>query len=546
MIIGIVSAFQEVLVREARIGRFVANLEFERAMLNWSQAEEIHFFSPTVAVRSRLQQVFADPIRLRRKPVRFFTFLDIPACLKTFRYTAFHQTDPISYYPALAHVRNRYAPRVPLTMVTHTISYREIISENFKKLLPGPMPFDAVVATSRTAAEMIRRNLNHFSQRIEKTLGRGLSFPGQITRIPLGVDSRVYQPGDQAGARARLKFPAQAFLVLSLARLNYFDKMDLLPLLRFWSEIQDPPALDPTILILAGSDEIGYGTILQDQIRTMGLEKEVFFRPNPDQPTKMDLLAAADVFLSLADNVQETFGLSVIEAQAAGLPVLASDFDGYKDLVEHGKTGFLIPTHWVPDHPIATDLSAVLLNNISHLVQSQGTWISFRHLFSHLKTLKKDVTLRKAIGQKGRERVQALFDWSVVVRAYEELWGKLKKEAEEYKGPSILERNPFEFKWGDLFGHYPTGNLPGETGLVLTAFGSHYLRAQERPTMYSDMTPLLDGDLLKKIATAVAQGPLSVASVGERVAGYAPSVLNYHIAWLLKNYFLTTEEHTNV
>ncbi len=545
MIIGIVSAFQEVLVREARIGRFVANVEFERALLNGSQADELHFFCPTTAVRGRLQHLFADPIRLRRKPVRFFTFLDLPACLKTFSYTAIHQTDPISYYPALAQVRNRYAPRVPLTMVTHTISYREIISEHFKKLLPGPMPFDAVVATSRTAAEMVQRNLSHLAQGIQKIFGVASSFPGQIARIPLGVDSRVYQPGDPAGARARLRLPSPAFLVLSLARLNYYDKMDLLPLLRLWSEMKNPPGSDPTILILAGSDEIGYGTILQDQIRTMGLENEVFFRPNPDQPTKMDLLAAADVFLSLADNVQETFGLSVIEAQAAGLPVLASDFDGYKDLVDHGQTGFLIPTAWAPDHPVATDLSALLLNNISHLVQSQGTWISFQHLLSHLNSLKRDPALRKTMGQKARERVKELFDWPVVIRSYEELWRRLKREAEEYQGPLTMDRSPFEFKWTDLFGHYPTGNLPGETRLVLTAFGSHYLRTQERPTMYSDITPLLDPDLLKRIVTVVAQGPIPLASIKEKVTGCHPSVLNYHVFWLLKNYFLIPEENPN-
>lgn len=53
---------------------------------------------------------------------------------------------------------------------------------------------------------------------------------------------------------------------------------------------------------------------------------------------------AADLFVSLADNIQETFGLSPIEAMAASLPVVVSDWDGYKDTVRHGIDGFRVPT----------------------------------------------------------------------------------------------------------------------------------------------------------------------------------------------------------
>ncbi|HRE90473.1 MAG TPA: glycosyltransferase, partial [Myxococcota bacterium] len=63
---------------------------------------------------------------------------------------------------------------------------------------------------------------------------------------------------------------------------------------------------------------------------------------------KQACMAAADVFVSLADNVQETFGLSVIEAMAAGLPVVVSDWDGYKDTVRDGEDGFRVTTTMPP------------------------------------------------------------------------------------------------------------------------------------------------------------------------------------------------------
>ena len=64
--------------------------------------------------------------------------------------------------------------------------------------------------------------------------------------------------------------------------------------------------------------------------------------PASDKEKKL-ALAAADLFCSPSDNLQETFGLSVLEAMASSLPVVASDWDGYRDLVVHGRTGWLVP-----------------------------------------------------------------------------------------------------------------------------------------------------------------------------------------------------------
>jgi starch synthase len=54
--------------------------------------------------------------------------------------------------------------------------------------------------------------------------------------------------------------------------------------------------------------------------------------------------AGIDVFCSLSDNIQDTFGIVPIEAIAAGLPVVASDWDSFKDTVRRGVEGFRIST----------------------------------------------------------------------------------------------------------------------------------------------------------------------------------------------------------
>ena len=63
-----------------------------------------------------------------------------------------------------------------------------------------------------------------------------------------------------------------------------------------------------------------------------------------DQGVRQGIWSAPDIFVSLVDNVQETFGLTPLEAMAAGLPVVASDWDGYRETVRHGVDGFLVPT----------------------------------------------------------------------------------------------------------------------------------------------------------------------------------------------------------
>ena len=66
--------------------------------------------------------------------------------------------------------------------------------------------------------------------------------------------------------------------------------------------------------------------------------------------------SSADIFCSLPDNIQETFGIVPIEAMAAGLPVVVSDWDGYKDTVRHGIDGFRSPTY-MPQGGLGSDLA---------------------------------------------------------------------------------------------------------------------------------------------------------------------------------------------
>jgi glycosyltransferase involved in cell wall biosynthesis len=83
----------------------------------------------------------------------------------------------------------------------------------------------------------------------------------------------------------------------------------------------------------------GYLGRLRELIRTLGVEDRVEllgFRRDA-----AELLQAADFFL--LPSTQEGLPLCVLEAQASGVPVLASATAGIPEIIRDGETGFLIP-----------------------------------------------------------------------------------------------------------------------------------------------------------------------------------------------------------
>ena len=142
-------------------------------------------------------------------------------------------------------------------------------------------------------------------------------------------------------------------------------------------------------------------------------------------------LAAADLFCSPADNLQETFGLSVLEAMASSLPVVASDWNGYRDLVLHGHTGWLVPCRdllQVQPQPDGLDRRFSLgLQDYDSTVglRSLGVVLDHTALEQALSDLLTAPDRCTAMGEAGRKRIESVFAWPVVAGQYRELWGEL-------------------------------------------------------------------------------------------------------------------------
>ena len=151
-------------------------------------------------------------------------------------------------------------------------------------------------------------------------------------------------------ARRKLGLPPDHAIILCLARFAPITKMDLHPCLLALQRLIRENGHERILLVAAGSVDKSdvYFEVM------VGLTNHVLMKADFPAEEKGLLLAAADVFLSPSDNLQESFGIAPVEAMLAGLPCVLSNWNGYRELVRDGETGFLIPTY-------SSDLDAIFV-----------------------------------------------------------------------------------------------------------------------------------------------------------------------------------------
>ncbi len=155
--------------------------------------------------------------------------------------------------------------------------------------------------------------------------------------IPNAVDVDRFSPGDKQEAKRKVNAPVDRPLLLMLANLaphkGQLTAIDALARVRQRGINAE--------CWLAGTER-GGGTMFTDELKAriaaLGLSDRVkLLGHRADTP---DMLRAADVFLLPSTN--EGLPLSILEAQAAGVPVLAAPTAGVPETITDGETGFLI------------------------------------------------------------------------------------------------------------------------------------------------------------------------------------------------------------
>ncbi len=418
------------------MGRQVASKEFLDAYLTYGDWTEVSAVVPDTKSGKSLAETCRTHAssRGRRRKLRLFELKDFQS-----RFIA-RKPARVLHFPCPPEIRFAWArqctdePDFALCGVTHTLCSIQAI-DALRNFVIGPFePFDRLICTSRAVSDMVHSVTGNFAEYLRDRFGGSPSLRIGLEVIPLGIDTNKFRPAtpeERRGQRQRLQVAPDEVVVLYVGRLSHHAKAHPFPMFRGLSQAVDLTR-QKVHLILSGwaaNSAIHEGHLDVARRCAPNVRVSVVDGTNPEN--RFTVWQAADIFTSLSDNIQETFGLVVVEAMASGLPVVASDWNGYRDLVMHDETGFLVSTWMIRDTAADATLQLLLGEvDYDHFLArtNQCVMVDVTAATNAYASLLHNAELRQRMGCAGRRRVEQHFAWQHVIRAYESLWEQQETE----------------------------------------------------------------------------------------------------------------------
>jgi len=429
--------------------------------------------------------------------------------------------------------------------ITHTTASHLALT-SITDLLTAPVrSWDALICTSTAVRDTVRQLLENQARFLREHIGASRFELPQLPVIPLGVHCADFDfsTDQRAAARQALGIGSDDIVVLFVGRLAFHAKAH--PQQMFTAlerAAQRQPGRKIRLVQCGWYANEHIEAAFNDGARALCPSVTLQHAEGRDPAARQHAWAAADLFMSLADNVQETFGLTPIEAMAAGLPVIVSDWDGYKDTVRDGIDGFRVPT-WMPQPGAGADLAQRYANGTDSYdfhcgYASQFVAIDAAALSNALEALAGDAALRKKMGETGRRRARADYDWSVVYRRYQLLWEDLaerrRADPDLYPAQSVTARpdrpDPFA-----AFAGYATVQLQAQHKVALREEAAT-LEQRRNLTLNVFAKNLQMGpeDCAKLFRHLAEHGPQRVADVAKLYPGMPGWQFERALVWLAK------------
>lgn len=539
------------------MGRQSAGEGFLKGFAKHAGVNTFYCYGPDVKQFQQFQRSIAE-VTGEEKPCSFIPFEDFPrlhevGCL-------FVPGPNISNDAWVRRTLNNRA--YSICGVTHTTATEKIM-DSFGAILVDPVQsWDAIVCTSSVVKKTVERVIGSYGDYLQDRLGVRPDMPVQLPIIPLGVDCKqFYTPTGESyriSWRNKLGIADDNTVVLYVGRLCFAAKAHPIPMFLALEEVARRTNKQ-IVLILAGwFDPPASEKLWKQDVQKFCPSVKVIFLDGRLDDVRREIWSAADIFTSLSDNIQETFGLTPIEAMAAGLPVVVTDWDGYRDTVRHGIDGFRVPV-LMPEPGMGEELAVRFANKVDSYGRYCGTVSQItsvdigRCIMAYLK-LVQDKELRYKMGNAGRKRAQAEFDWSNVVRKYQELWDELAERRirdvenaprKKGKAPMPLRIDPFA-----LFQEYPTGYITRDSLVTLQAgkiqgWIEHILSSGMNSYTVANMNLMLSKDEQAKIVEYLTMHEKSTIDQIAKLFPNKKEALIRTIGWMGKNGIIAIQSSTH-
>ena len=368
----------------------------------------------------------------------------------------------------------------------------------------------------------------------------------QLPIIPLAVNvpqirAQAQAPGARESLRQELGLVDEDLMVLWVGRLSYFEKAFPQPM---FAAVQQAARRTGKRLYFALVGWFANGQadleLFHEAARVHAPHAVIAVLDGRNSEILARCWAAADVFLSLVDNAQETFGLAPVEAMAAGLPVVVSDWNGYRFTVKDQKEGFLIPTLVAPAGAIADELAAshqLGLQSYQNYVgaAAQHTAVAIEQAAAALVKLVESPELRRRMGEAGQRTAAQRFDWPVVVAQYLALFAELESLRSCQPAPGTGARANHPLRGNPLadFGHFASHQLAPDTCLLLGPNPAGFSSQTALDLAYGSYRAN-PGELQQALAIVSADPGISVKKLLASFAVERQDALQMGLVWMIK------------
>lgn len=450
------------------LGRISAGESFLRGYLRHADVDRYYFWNIAGRPQSELEALLAR-IHPPQKPV---------AWIPQMRRGAISEVGvlnmPVPGLPTEAWARRLFGQKAyAICGITHTTATDRVMQGIADMLIAPTEDYDALICTSTAVRHSIDTQLEAFREYLTAEFGpRRRPEPMRVT-IPLGVNTEDFttSPEQRKAWRERLDIPEDGVVALFMGRFNVRGKMN--PALMAIALERAAQTTGKSIYWVNAGWALNAKEEDQYHANTRALCPSVHYRSVDGRPpdVRFSIWSAADFFISFSDNIQETFGLTPIEAMAAGLPCVVTDWDGYKDTVRQGEDGFRVPTtgprpgegldlaYWFENHWLTYD----------HYVGAAGqfTAIDYERAVAGICMLVNNPDLRRRMGESGRKRAREVFDWAAIIPQYQALWAEQNARRLAARPPPLRRESPLRPDPFTLFQSYPTHHLQRDTRLRL-------------------------------------------------------------------------------